>query len=46
MYMKLDLTMTYIQLHQTFLTIKQIGHKYYSKILNIYIPTLAKRIMS
>ena len=29
-----------------FLTIKQIGHKYYSKILNIYIPTLAKRIMS
>ena len=29
-----------------FLTIKQIGHKYYSKIVNIYIPTLAKRTMS
>ena len=29
-----------------FLTIKQIAHKYYSKILNIYIPTLAKIIMS
>ena len=28
-----------------FLTIKQIGHKYYSKIINIYIPTLAQRIM-
>ena len=27
-----------------FLTIKQIAHKYYSKILNIYIPTLAKII--
>ena len=27
-------------------TIKQIRHKHYSKILNIYIPTLAKRIMS
>ena len=29
-----------------FLTIKQIGDKYYSKILNIYIPKLTKRIMS
>ena len=29
-----------------FLTKKQIRHKYYSKILNIYILTLAKRIMS
>ena len=29
-----------------FLTIKQIGRKHYSKILNIYIPTLAKRIKS
>ena len=29
-----------------FLTIKQISHKYYFKILNIYIPTLAKIIMS
>ena len=29
-----------------FLTIKQIGYKYYSKTLNVYIPTLAKIIMS
>ena len=29
-----------------FSTIKHIGHKYYSKTLNIYIPTLAKIIMS
>ena len=28
-----------------FLTIKQIGRKYYSKILSIYISTLAKIIM-
>ena len=30
---------------QRFLTIKQIVHQYYSKILNIYIATLAKKIM-
>ena len=29
-----------------FLSIKQISHKYYSKTLNIYINTLAKRMMS
>ena len=30
---------------QQLLTIKQIGDKHFSKILHIYIPTLAKRIM-
>ena len=29
-----------------FLTIKHIGHKYYSKILSIYVPARAKRINS
>ena len=28
------------------LTIKQIGGKHFPKILNIYVPTLAKRILS
>ena len=31
---------------QWFLTIKEIGHKYYSKIVSIYVPPRAKRIMS
>ena len=31
---------------QRLLTIKQHGGKHFSKILHIYIPTLAKRIMS
>ena len=29
-----------------FLTIKQFGDKHFSKIFNIYIPTLVNRILS
>ena len=43
--MKSDLTQrSYIA--ERFLTVKQIRDEHFSKILNIYVPTLVKRILS